>query len=220
MKTVAFTAETNDGYRFLGSEVCRRFQELNDIECRMLTADNFNFSKLRSPHWVKLFLWNEADPDVERIIWLDVDVVLLRPIGALPDAPFAAVHDEYSSFRHCKSMSEKVQALSKFFNTGFFVATRATEPVFEAAQKDMWEEPGLAGAHGERACLNLKVAQMLGGWEELRPIYNWLPSNGYPGGDCIMVHYAGGSAEKHHVSATILRLLQHEKRRLSGTDHP
>ena len=189
----------------------------------MITPNEFNFTKIRSPHWIKTFLWELAPSRIERIIWLDVDVVLMRAMDLLPDAPFAAVHEEFQHFTHCKSVSAEVRKLTKFFNTGFFAATRAAMPAFVAAQKSMWDEPGLAGAHSERACLNLKVQELLGGWKELPPIYNWMPSNGYPDALCIMVHYAGGSSEKHHVSATIEQLLKNEKRRLrpdGKADHP
>lgn len=213
MKTLAFTAESNSQYESLAVEVSRRFKELNGIECRVLTPSNFNFTKVRSPHWVKTFLWEQTPDDVERILWLDVDVVLLRAMDPLPDAPFAAVHDEFQHFNHCKSVSAAVRRLPNFFSTGFFMAQRASIPAFVEAQKNMWEEPGLAGAHGERSCLNVAMFDILGGWKELPPIYNWVPSNGYPNDKCIMIHYAGGSAEKHHVSATIEQLLKNERRR-------
>jgi len=216
MRTVAFTAESNSHFDIMACEVGRRFEELNGIPCRVITPKIFNFAKLRSPHWVKAFLWEFVTPEIERVIWLDMDVVLMRAMDPIPEVPFAAVHDDFGTLRNVKAVSERVRKLPKFFNTGFFAATRAAMPAFAEMQEAMWEDPGLAGSHGECACFNFSVHSKLGGWHELPPIYNWLTMNGYPDGNCIMVHYAGGSSEKHHVAATIKQLLQNERARLKS----
>lgn len=168
MKTVAFTCGLGPA-RPWAERAARRFEELNGIETRALLAEHMPLRRsLRSPTWVKAFLWDAAPSDCERIVWLDADVVPRLPLGDLPEEPFSAVAELPDSVERERRAFPPARTLPRYFNAGFFVATRPSEPAFDALQKIMHRSPAY-GLFLDQGWFNLCIWTIAGEWREITP---------------------------------------------------
>lgn len=142
MKTEYFTIADGPEFGFMGAELARRVKVLNGVDVRVITDDiclKHGIGAKRQ-YWMKAFLWDEADPATERIVYLDGDVL---PVAALPDyvtnqcAPFSARLDVLSIGADQKRQHPLFNHIKDYFNNGFFVATRAAQPAFELLKREV-----------------------------------------------------------------------------------
>jgi hypothetical protein len=166
MKTLAITMAHDESWLELARLMAARFERLNGLPCRILGPEAFarfespsHSDEDRKPTWLKAHLWDEVEPDVERLIWIDADSIPLRPLGPLPDAPFAARLDAGTVPEKALQMPEWSD-LPFYFNSGFFVATRETRPAFERL-KTLRHHPVKGPSGGEQSWLNHCIHRLL-----------------------------------------------------------
>lgn len=112
--------------------VADRFKVLNGKEMLVLHREDLPEEALAGhPAYAKAWLWDVVPDDTERILFLDFDVVPLRPLPALPDAQFIAVPDAAYFVNHMRAQYPFFAKTRYVFNSGFFVAHRDTQPCFE-----------------------------------------------------------------------------------------
>jgi lipopolysaccharide biosynthesis glycosyltransferase len=171
----------------------KRFSRLNDVEGMVLDINKLP-ERMEHPAWAKAWIWDQVPKDVERVIWIDADVVPVRPImDILPDfpVPFAAVQDAKQSRQTAEWGNEKVEDLDVYFNSGVFVAHRDSEPMFRE-----WREGSSVKSKQpfvDQTPLNLMLAKHLkpGEISELPKICNWIGGFGSFPQTVRMVHFAG-----------------------------
>ncbi|MCK6376013.1 MAG: hypothetical protein L6Q69_18205 [Zoogloea sp.] len=151
---------------------------------------HFDFSVLPHPAWVKAFIWDFVPEHVERLVWVDADAVCIRPFGTLPGAAFSAVEDCDSTFKGERKKLTPVNECDRYFNSGLFVCTRQSRPVFDELKDMMFERE-----HGgclEQSWLNILVQRRLGGFDPMPRGCNWIPvcSPDKPG-RLRVIHLAG-----------------------------
>ena len=175
----------------MASLAADRFQQLNGIPAYVLTDHVVQFDQLRSPQWVKAFVWEFVGDEVERIIWFDADVVPIHPLGDLPDASFAAVLDMPATTGVDPFIYEG-EAFRPYFNSGFFIAGRESEPVFRQLAQDMVCQSD--HDRFEQSWFNVRVRELLGGFTQLPLTWNWFfqfydHMIGRPDEDIRMLHF-------------------------------
>jgi hypothetical protein len=112
--------------------VAARFAALNKKKVLVVgRADLPKEALLGHPTYAKAWLWDVVPEDVQRILFLDFDVVPLRPLPEIPDASFVAVPDAQWYVDRMRSMYPFIAKTRHVFNAGFFVARRDTRSVFE-----------------------------------------------------------------------------------------
>jgi len=171
----------------------RRFEQLNEVESWMLNIEALPRG-LSHPTWAKAWIWESVPSDVERVIWIDTDVIPIRPImDLIPDfaIPWCAVEDIEISRQEAEWDKERVEGVRTYFNAGVFVAHRSTEPMFRRLQ-----EIALLGKRyqfSDQTPMNLLVDEMFGEEEfvKLPRECNWLLPFGDIPADVRMVHLAG-----------------------------
>lgn len=191
-KEVVFTAETRSGRLPLVRQLADEYERLNGIRPIVLTQADFDFSRLRSPHWIKAFLWDLAGDEADRITWIDSDAVCIRPLPPWPNAAFAAM-DELTTVFSTEALWPSLGTLNRYFNSGVFSCTRASRPAFDRLKSMMEEAPG---HFQEQGAFNLAVTATLGSFFPLAPVCNWLRYRfGPPPPSCCVLHLAGVGAK-------------------------
>lgn len=192
MKTMVVSF--GDGpYQGIAETVVHRFQRLNDVEGLVLDIMQLP-NNLVHPTWAKAWIWDLVPDDVERVIWIDADVVPVKPMMDLVpefDVPFCGVLDHPRATRQCAEWhNEAVLQLAHYFNAGVFVAHRKTEAMFKEWQAEMLEP---AVPYGDQTPLNLLLGKHYpaNGLYVLPPICNWLGCFGLLPDDVRMAHLAG-----------------------------
>jgi lipopolysaccharide biosynthesis glycosyltransferase len=130
--------------------IASRFEMLNGrrvhiIRNKDLPADARDINPLCLQPW----LWDVVPKDTKRILNVDSDMVPLRSLPDLPDAEFVAALD---TPQNCHNMSEIYPAIGadgRFFNAGFFVASRSMQPVFEQMKLFVSNKRAADAKHGD-----------------------------------------------------------------------
>lgn len=142
MKTEYFTIADGPEFGLMGAELSRRVKALNGVDVRIVTDDiclKYGIGAKRQ-YWMKAFLWEEAQPDTERIIYLDGDIL---PVAPFPDyvlkqvMPFSARLDVPAIGAGQKRQHPLFNGIRHYFNNGFFVATRASQWAFDKLKAEV-----------------------------------------------------------------------------------
>ncbi len=100
-------------------------------------ASKIPFDELSYPPMAKLYVWRAVPADVMRIIWLDTDVYVRRAIleDDLPWNSFLAVQDPWilNGTGVVGKDRDMIRGLPRYFNSGFYCATREAISAFELA---------------------------------------------------------------------------------------
>lgn len=193
MKTMAVSF--GDGkYSEFAKAAVKRFQRLNDTEGMVLDIMKLPPALPYSP-WAKAWIWDLVPKDVERVVWLDADVVPIKSImDLLPDfeVPFCAVLDSVKGGRQVAEWyDESVVELPHYFNSGVFVAHRQTEAMFKEWQEAAFVVP--QPPHWDQTPLNKLLAKHFSANSiySLPPICNWMFSFGAVPNEVRIAHLAG-----------------------------
>ena len=111
--------------------IANRFEELNNIPVRILTEDDVAGIELTYPHFARYHAWSLVPEDTERLIYMDTDIIPIKPLPQLPDEDFAAVTDSDKINDDAKKQWPLMRHVKRYFNSGFFIANRKLEPVFQ-----------------------------------------------------------------------------------------
>jgi len=192
MKTMAVSF--GDGHLDVGAKFAvERFAELNDVEAMVMDAEKIP-NNLNAAAYMKAWIFDAVPSDVERVVWIDADLIPIRSIiDVMPDypIPFSAVTDAPKSRQIAEWDVPEVEEIRVYFNSGFFIAHREAEPVFEEWKKMAVD--GVDRVYWDQTPMNLLVDKMLspGDVFELPPTFNWLSSFGYMPEEVRMYHMAG-----------------------------
>jgi len=189
MKTVIVTAGCGE-YRPWAARLARRAGKVNDLPCLDL-SDSARWDGLTHPTWVKAQIWDLVPADVDRVVWLDVDVfpVQRMPLEDVPEsAPFSAMLEPSVVPGNVPNheMQRMPDLRAPYCNAGVFVATRETEEMFRELGKRMLDN--VQGCFLDQSWLN---ALLGGDFNALPETWNWMiDSDDAPRG-VINVHAAG-----------------------------
>lgn len=111
--------------------VVTRFELLNGAAVQVIRRQDLPQSvDLVQPQYLKAWLWDLVPAATQRILFLDFDIIPLRPLPEMPDVPFIASPDVHWYDARMRAMYPSL-ADGHYFNAGFFVAHRDTQPCFE-----------------------------------------------------------------------------------------
>jgi hypothetical protein len=198
MKTVIVTAGSG-GYRAWAARLAARAEQVNGVPCMDL-SDVVRWDGLLHPSWVKTQAWAHVPADVDRIVWLDVDVFPVRrmPLEDLMDG-FSAVTEPPEVLAQEVQKLSALQGCSTYCNAGVFVCTRASERVLSDLGAKM-REP-VQGYYWDQSWLNVLLS---GKYNVLPRTWNWMIDSDDPPAGVINVHAAGLG---FHVQHKVLRAL-------------
>jgi hypothetical protein len=198
----------SDVWKYRAECTAKRFRELNPwCNVRVIDRKPAFAPNVPSPSWLKLWAWEVAPPWTELLIWLDADIVPVRPFDeSLPSGDFVGVKDVDQSANLQTSRINGWNAGYPYINMGFWVAKRETRPAFEIAKQLMlrgaskwcslfWEQGWLNFAL-QIARVSIKTAPRE---------YNWMPGFGHYRPNVVQVHDAGGD---HHRLADAWRFAE------------
>lgn len=137
MKTELFVIGDGPVYSSMADELVRRIMALNPpIDIRRLTKKDRESSGLASnkQHWLKAYLWDYAKKGTERIIYVDADILPIKPFPNYvweASDPFSARLDYTSTSKREKAHDSLFSNIKHYFNSGFFIATRLSIPAFD-----------------------------------------------------------------------------------------
>lgn len=197
MKIKYFTIGDGPYFKFMAEDLAKRLKHFNGIDLCILTDELARIKDCGNcQYWLKAYLWDFAG-DAERVVYIDSDVLLIRPIVLPNESVFMARKDVATTVRSQKYdyYPELFGNIDTYFNNGFFVADRVIENVFDQLKEDRYD-PKRASCW-EQTWMNMRVDE-------------WLKNTGYemtilddmfihmPKGEpCIrpedvtMIHYAG-----------------------------
>ena len=111
--------------------IADRFTRLNDIPVRIITDIDMLDTQLVAPHFARYHAWRFVPPETEHLIYFDYDILPIRKLPALPKSDFAAVVENSKLADYSKNTIPLLNEAKIYFNSGFFVAGRKTEKIFE-----------------------------------------------------------------------------------------
>lgn len=117
-----------DVYHELAEVTSGEFERLNGVCPQIITEKDVEGIDYGVPHFLKAWLWDLVPSSVNRILFMDADVLAIKPIDSIVDAPFAGVQDIGKKWR-----VNGIRLLVRsdiYVNTGVFIATRETQEVF------------------------------------------------------------------------------------------
>lgn len=121
----------NHPYPELEHWVAARFEVLNGRSVKIFRWDDLPKDARRvHASYMRSWLWDMVPRDTERILCMDYDIVPLRPMDELPDAPLVVVPDSQGYIER-RAVEYPIIADTCYFNAGFFIARRDTQPLFE-----------------------------------------------------------------------------------------
>jgi hypothetical protein len=194
MDTLIVTAGNDRQYRFWTKRLVGRLNAwADDVPGALRAYDitpHIEWDKIGYPPMSKLYVWRCVPEEINRVVWIDTDCYVARPImhDELPWTPFSAVIDPWiiggDKARTNKAMTGErgvLLQLERYFNSGFYVATREAIPAFDRAieeapkmflKRENWVR--------EQDLFNYAVWQTLGhgteaGWNQLGEEWNCMP---------------------------------------------
>lgn len=190
--------------------IAERFERLNNMEVRVIVDQDLSGKFLSSSYYAKYHAWKQVPSDIERIIYLDTDMLPLRPLPELPDVDFAAAPERKEIYDECSAAWPIIQRTGTYFNAGMLIATRKAEHIFQRMiLRQTHSIGGEAPWFGEQSFMNIEVfsaveageitfQQLPRSWNQLILIDTYEP----PPPEAHMLHFAGGHNAK-------LRIISH-----------
>jgi len=124
-------AITDDGFkRSVVSRIADRFGKLNGVRPRVITSPPPGVPEDVHPTFYKAWLWDIVPDRVDRIMFMDWDVLPVRPLGEIPDCSFGACRG-YSDIGPVSKYLPFIRETGLFFNAGLFLAGEVTRPLFD-----------------------------------------------------------------------------------------
>jgi len=109
--------------------IAERFERLNGKRVHIVERDDLpDVAKEVYGPYRQAWIWDVVPKFTRRVLFVDTDMVPLRPLPEIPDAPFVAARDAEMQIEY---MAGLYPSLPCFFNVGFFVARRDTQPLFD-----------------------------------------------------------------------------------------
>lgn len=134
------------------------FSELNGIPVRVLQNSDFAGEFLSSAHFARYYGWQFVSPETEKLIYLDADILPLRPLPPLPDVDFAAAPDHEGTCDKARNNFPILKRVHDYFNSGFFIAGRKTEPLFQSVLDRQSHAGGMAEPwYKDQTLLNIEI---------------------------------------------------------------
>lgn len=197
MKTLFFTGGVGAKYELMAKNLKFRFELLNPgVPMFVIPVSMFQTLRLlNASYWIKAWLWDFAG-DVDRIGWIDPDVIPINPMKEIPAAPFSAVLDCERTAYAERRMHSDFAGIKSYFNNGFFIAARESIESFERLKKERHNP--IHGNCIEQTWQNKVVDETVG--VNLLP-QRWNDIFGVRP-DTIFRHFAGGERPKQDYWAT------------------
>jgi len=109
-----------------------RFEVLNGKQVLVVTRDMMPKEALAGvTSYSKAWIWDLAPKNTTRILFWDFDMIPLRPLPEIPDVAFASVADYQLWADRLAAVYPFFARTKKYFNSGFFVARKDTQPYFD-----------------------------------------------------------------------------------------
>jgi len=148
-------ALTGDGFaRSVIARAADRFGRLNGVRPRVIMSKPDGAPDGVHPAFYKAWLWDMVPARVDRIMYIDFDVIPVRPLGEIPDCTFGACIGT-TSMRIMSAHLPYIRRAQKYFNTGVFLAHRDTKPYFDQLKAFASTRETSMMRHMEQCTLNL-----------------------------------------------------------------
>lgn len=204
--------------------IAKYFEKLNEMPLRFIVGTDLRGEFLSAASYAKYYAWRLVEPNVERIVYLDCDMFPVRPLPELPAADFAAAPDIAKNFELTAKHWPVIQRAGTYFNAGFFVATRKTEPIFN---RMILRQNHIVGSempwHVDQSFFNVEVFSAVEAgditYESLPKSWNNLIlTDPEPVDDPYMLHLTGGDVFRLRIIDHVIAQLGHLERakRLMG----
>ena len=208
MKTEYVTLGIGPVFEEMAQLAAQLFTKINNVPVRVITGKDLPKS-LPHPWWGKAYIWDLVDPDTERILYFDSDMISQKPLGELPDGKFVASLDGGAKTHILPDLQErKINLpeldLDNYFNSGLFICTRDTRPIFDEFKKYPCDFDKY-GRFPEQTIFNMLVKKHLGNWSKL-PIgfVNVLTRDSFTNHIVKLMHLAGYLGKKTEIPKLIL----------------
>lgn len=210
-KTLIITAAKGVRHERWAAQLVRHLNWLHGDIPAIDLSRRVDWDAMSCPLMVKAHVWRLVPEQVERIVWIDVDTYVTRPIygNELPTYPFSAVPDPWVATTVADNKDTGEFALYRYlpgyFNSGVFVATRDSIPAFEwAIEQELNLQREDVDWFREQDLLNYAVWTMLGGqrhddpgWHVMDEAWNYMHSNRLGSmSDAVVIHLAGTKGEE------------------------
>jgi hypothetical protein len=216
MRTVIVTAGTGPEHEANAKRLVNHINKISkDVDGSvpaMDLSDQIPWRQCSYPPLCKLFVWQLLNHKFDRIVWIDTDCYVSRPIlhDELWTDPFTAVRDPWicggQLAREKKALTGEraiFHHIPSYFNSGFYCATRESIPVFDLAiEQEPRKFRKRANWVREQDLFNWAVWSVLGGmspdnagWNDAGEKWNCIASKRIDTSiSPVVVHLAGWSA--------------------------
>lgn len=201
---------TKDGLvRTVVGRIANRFEKLNGAKLNIHTYVPPGLPKGVHPTFYKAWIWDMVPPNVDRVMFMDYDIIPVRPLGPLP----------YCDFGACEGILGTPKARKVFpffrnhiyFNAGFFLASRATQRLFEVikALVTQFRPETLLRLH-EQPILSMLMHTQIDNTICLPNEWNCqLSMKGNRNGPTKMLHFNGLGADRWALMMELLDVLEY-----------
>jgi hypothetical protein len=121
----------NNEYKEHAYKVVRYFERLNNTKVMVFEDKALEGRLVLEPAFARYHLWDLVPGDVDRLMYMDVDMLPLRPLPEPPDADFCAAPDQAEVSTKLADMSPVIKRAGIYYNAGMFIAKRTTAQLFK-----------------------------------------------------------------------------------------
>ena len=202
-------AITDDGFaRSVISRAADRFGRLNGVRPRVITTPPPGAPTDVHPAFYKAWLWDMVPDSVNRIMFMDFDIIPVRSLGDIPDCEFGACMG-HSGLPGLSKCSPFIRQTETYFNSGMFLAHRSTRPVFDRVKLFSTSLEHSFMRHIDQAVFNVLMQHELN--VTILP-EDWSYQISVLGGEHVkepkLIHFSGMGVERWNLMALALDILE------------
>jgi len=201
MKTVAITAGVNVHRKWAGwlaERINKHASVFTDAITCLDISEKVEWKEIGNPVMVKLRLWQYVGDDIERILWIDADCFVTRPIyeHELPTFPISAVSIIKGHRLVRRKDGPVIARLANFFNGGVILSTREGKRAFDHALEIEKESMLTIHRCQDERLLNLtsflNFAHLNSvGWHDMGTDWNNQSCHARPTQNTVIIHFDG-----------------------------
>jgi len=202
-------AVTDDAFaRSVISRSADRFGELNGVRPRIITSPPPGAPRDVHAGFYKAWLWDVVPERVDRIMFMDFDIIPVRSLGDIPDCEFGACMG-HSGLPYISRNLPFIRDTGMYFNSGMFLASKSTRPIFDRVKRFATSREYSFMRHMDQAVFNVLMQHELN--VTILP-EDWSYQISVLGGEHVkepkLIHFSGMGVERWNLMALALDILE------------
>lgn len=194
--------------RSVVSRAADRFGRLNGVRPRIITSPPRGAPRGVHQGFYKAWLWDVVPERVDRIMFMDFDIIPVRPLGDVPDCEFGACMG-HSGLPNISRNLPFIRETGMYFNSGMFLANKSTRPIFDRVKRFATSREHSFMRHMDQAVFNVLIQHEVN--VTILP-EEWSYQISVTGGEHAkepkLIHFSGMGDERWNLMSCALDILE------------